>query len=58
VNARFTVTTYPIGLPLCADWKSAFLGTLCRALACADAPGRRRPTAGRRPMAGDFSRHV
>jgi hypothetical protein len=40
------------------DWKSAFLGTLCRASACADAPGRRRPTAGQRPMAGDFSRHV
>jgi len=27
------VTTYLIGLPLCADWKSAFLGTLCRAKA-------------------------
>jgi len=34
------------------------MGTLCRASACADAPGRQRPTAGRRPMAGDFSRHA
>jgi hypothetical protein len=40
------VTTCPVGLPLCADWKSASPGTLCRASACADAPGRRRPVAG------------
>jgi len=57
-NLALRVTAYPTGLPLCADWKSAFLGTLCRASACADAPGRRRPTVDRRPMAGDFSRHV
>jgi len=30
------VTTCPIGLPVCADWKSAFLSTLCRASAQAE----------------------
>jgi len=29
-------TTCPAGLPLCADGKSASLGTLCRASAQAD----------------------
>jgi len=31
-----TVTIYLIGLSLCADWKSAFPGTLCRTSAQAE----------------------
>jgi len=45
--------------PPCADWKSASLGTLCRASACADASGRRRPTVGYgRGVPRPFSRHA
>ena len=57
--ARNYLPDYP---PPYADWKSASLGTLCRASVpgarplgpwpCADASGRRRPTRGRRPTAG------
>jgi len=48
--------TYPAGLPLCADGKSASLGTRCRASACpppsgAAGGGVRAAKADRRPKA-------
>jgi hypothetical protein len=41
------VTTYPTGLPLCADWKSAFADARHSAPGKADFPiGTRRQAAG------------